>query len=160
MWKFLKYPLKAKIKGNFEGLTWKNPPTNTCRIVEFNISMQFLMMIEKKVIAGSQKSRCVIVSTSRQYIPIINWYRNDHITVILAIFFLQYHTLISGYDTLILGYGTLKSGYVFETMKSGYDTLISGYHTLNSGYQVWWITYCLITHQLIKILDLLFQSYT
>ena len=36
------------------------------------------------------------------------WFRNDHITVILAIFF-QYHALISGYGTLKSGYVSLKT---------------------------------------------------
>ena len=47
----------------------------------------FLEWSRKIFNAGSQKTRCLIVSTSKWYIPIINWFRNDHITVILAISF-------------------------------------------------------------------------
>ena len=43
------------LRAPFQGVTWKNPPTHTHQIVEFNISMRFFLMIEKEFYCGVMK---------------------------------------------------------------------------------------------------------
>ena len=83
IWKFWKYPLKANKNGKFEGVTWKNPPNESLSSI---FQCNFFGWSRKNFTAGSQKSRFVIILTSKWYILIIYQFQNGHIAVIFKIF--------------------------------------------------------------------------
>ena len=65
----------------------KNHPPTPTKSSSSIFQCNFLGWLRKNFTAGSQKSRSVIIWASKRYIPIIYWFRNGHLTVILTFFF-------------------------------------------------------------------------